>query len=369
MTTEEVETAEKPKNGGRIIAPSGNCDTKPEDPAEEVQRSRYLSTLPISTCAAKNRKRRKKGHNEAETASSLEEDGLEPVLLEKLFSSQESGMNKRHFFNLDTDSEEKTEHRNDQLRKRNKSVQSKQATPVKSSKQVSSSTEDEGFNEWKPTQDSEVSEEPVRTRVRKEESRKKESVIILQRPKGIESSSESDHLEEREKKPRQRMTNVAKIKERLKRLASSTEDVSGVGKSTPEYPESDSGGEEEQVREMDRKEAENSPVPQKEISTHNWLYFSMKGRIAVKVPVDMQQAFVSPGTVKVLKSRNIKRQQVGSASAQMCTSELVIVFLNCLLKIEAGEFGDGWGEGGQGREAETSVELFEKEGSDGEKHQ
>ncbi|XP_060752887.1 uncharacterized protein LOC132863861 isoform X2 [Tachysurus vachellii] len=238
-----------------------------EDPAEEVQRSRYLSTLAISTYAAKEKKRerRKKGHDEAETVSSSEEeDGLEPVR-RKLFQQHKNP----------ADSEEKMERRNDHLRKKNKSVQSKQETPVKSSKPLVSSTEDEGSDEWKPTrdssEDSEVSDEPVR----KEGSHKNESVIspILQRRKQIESSSESDHLEEKEKKPRRRITNVAK-KRRAKRLVSSMEDVSGVGKSTPEYPESDSGGEEEQAREMVRKEAENSPVQQKEISTQNWLYFS-----------------------------------------------------------------------------------------------
>ncbi|KAK2836093.1 hypothetical protein Q7C36_013962 [Tachysurus vachellii] len=397
MTAKEVETAEKTKNGGRIIRVKWQLGHKmyrkvatfmchdehaakifyqAEDPAEEVQRSRYLSMLAISTCAAKEKKRerRKKGHDKLETVSSLEEeDGLEPVR-KKLFQDHN---------NL-ADSEEKTEHRNYQLRKKNKSVQSKQETPVKSSKQLVSSTEDEGSDEWKPTQDSseddsEVSDEPVRTCVRKEGSHKKESVIIpiLQRQKQIESSSESDHLEEKEKKARRRITNVAK-KRRVKKLVSSTEDVSGVGKSTPEYPESDSGGEEEQVREMVRKEAENSPVQQKEISTQNWLYFS-RGRIAVKVRFGMQQVFVSPGTAKVLKSRsskieayhqsslfefpspisvlgNIKRQQVGSPSVQMCTSEAEIQKENVEMD----------GSEGEGREikAEIQKEPLEMEGTE-----
>ncbi|KAK2829831.1 hypothetical protein Q7C36_017821 [Tachysurus vachellii] len=401
MTTEQVETAEKTKNGGRIIRAKRQLGHKTyrkvatfmchdehtakrfyeaEDPAEEVQRSRYLSMLAISTCAAKEKKRerRKKGHDEAETVSSSEEeDGLEPVR-RKLFQQHKNP----------ADSEEKMERRNDHLRKKNKSVQSKQETPVKSSKPLVSSTEDEGSDEWKPTrdssEDSEVSDEPVR----KEGSHKNESVIspILQRRKQIESSSESDHLEEKGKKPRRRITNVAK-KRRAKGLVNSMEDVSGVGKSTPEYPESDSGGEEEQAREMVRKEAENSPVQQKEISTHNWLlfFFSRKGRVAVKVPFGMQHAFVSPGTARILKSQsskieafhqssvfevpspisvlgNIKRQQVGSTSVPMCTSEAEMQKEN--LEMDGSE-----GEEGQGREAETSVELFEKEGSDGEEGQ
>ncbi|KAK2829830.1 hypothetical protein Q7C36_017820 [Tachysurus vachellii] len=393
MTTEEVEKAEKTKNGGRIIRAKRQLGHKTyrkvatfmchdehtakrfyqaEDPAEEVQRSRYLSTLAISTYAAKEKKRerRKKGHDEAETVSSSEEE--DGPVRRKLFQQHKNP----------ADSEEKMERRNDHLRKKNKSVQSKQETPVKSSKPLVSSTEDEGSDEWKPTrdssEDSEVSDEPVR----KEGSHKNESVIspILQRRKQIESSSESDHLEEKEKKPRRRITNVAK-KRRAKRLVSSMEDVSGVGKSTPEYPESDSGGEEEQAREMVRKEAENSPVQQKEISTHNWLlYFSRKGRVAVKVPFGMQQAFVSPGTAKVLKSQsskieafhqssvfevptpisvlgNIKRQQVGSTSVPMCTSEAEMQKEN--LEMDGSE-----GEEGQGRESEIEMEPLDKEGSD-----
>ncbi|KAK2816440.1 hypothetical protein Q7C36_022711 [Tachysurus vachellii] len=136
-------------------------------------------------------------------------------------------------------------------------------------------------------------------------------------------------------------------KEERKRLASSTEDVSGVGKPTPEYPESDLGGEEEQVREMDRKEAENALFRKRSTGTAK----VPKSRSSKIEAFHQSSLFEVPSPI----SGNIKRQQVGFPSAQMCTSEAEIKKENLEM--------DG-GEEGQGREAETSLEPLEMEGTE-----
>ncbi|KAK3506417.1 hypothetical protein QTP70_015748 [Hemibagrus guttatus] len=190
-----------------------------DDPAEAILWSRYLSVLAISTYAAKKRSKECKkayGHNDnMETVSSSEEETEEELL-------ELSGPEEPMVILPDSEEEMKQVPRKTyQLRKRNKIVQSKQQRsdssehdsemeedPVRQrvtkvvkkksalspipqrqinrSKHMVSSSEDDGTDDWKPTQDSseddsEMEEGPVRQRVTKVVKKKRALSPIPQR--------------------------------------------------------------------------------------------------------------------------------------------------------------------------------------------
>ncbi|KAK3506416.1 hypothetical protein QTP70_015746 [Hemibagrus guttatus] len=221
-----------------------------DDPAEEVLRSRYLSVLAISTYAAKKRSKECKKayvHNDnMETVSSSEEEvELEPSGPEKpkvSLSAEDGAGDRKTTVNVtQPDSEEEMEQvprKTYQLHKRNKIVRSKQQRPINLSKHMVSSSEDDGTDDWEPTQDSSADDSEM------------EEGPILQRQKCMVTSREAD------------------------------------GKPTQGYSENGSEWEEKQERQMVKKEAKKklvaSPVLQKE------------------------QAYISPGKASILKIHSSK---------------------------------------------------------------